>query len=55
MSIFDELKSSLEEAVEIKQGKKVASRVIRSNTLNACPKKVSKKIKIKGAPPFYYF
>jgi len=27
MSIFDELKTSLEEAVEIKQGKKKASRV----------------------------
>ena len=29
MSIFDELKSSLEEAVEIHSGKKTASRVTR--------------------------
>ena len=34
MSIFDELKSSLEEAVEIKQGKKVASRVIQYDVAN---------------------
>ena len=34
MSIFDELKSSLEEAVQIKQGKKVASRVIQYDVAN---------------------
>jgi hypothetical protein len=34
MSIFNELKSSLEEAVEFKQGKKVASRVIQYDVAN---------------------
>ena len=34
MSIFNELKSSLEEAVEIKQGKKLASRVTKYDVAN---------------------
>lgn len=34
MSIFNELKASLEEAVEIKQGKKPASRVTRYDVAN---------------------
>ena len=34
MSIFNELKASLEEAVDIKQGKKQAARVIRYDVAN---------------------
>jgi DNA-binding transcriptional regulator YiaG len=34
MSIFNELKSSLEEAVEINQGKKLASRVTKYDVAN---------------------
>lgn len=34
MSIFNELKASLEEAVEIKQGKKAASRLTRYDVAN---------------------